>query len=259
MDLLIASAASLLLVIFVFLVLENTSHTSIIDFVWCFGVTAASVFYAIYPDAAITNLGWHLIILQLLWFARLGGMIIYRTLALEKEDGRYRRLRESWGEGYRKKLFRFYIFQGIGIVLFSLPVWSALLLQTEVTKFGIVGEALCLIGTIGALSSDWTLTRFRKRPANSGQVCKAGLWRYSRHPNFFFEWLYWLGLAFLGINGPSSLWIFVFPIMVLVFLLFITGVPTVEAQALRSRKEAYLKYQQTTSMFVPWFPKDLAE
>ncbi len=259
MDLLIASAASFLLVIFVFLLLVNTSHTSIIDFVWCFGVTCASVFYAIYPDAEITNLGWHLIFLQLLWFARLGGMIIYRTLALEKEDGRYRRLRESWGERYRRKLFRFYIFQGFGIVLFSLPVWSALLLQTEITKFGIVGETLCLIGTIGAFASDWTLTKFRKTPGNSGQVCKVGLWRYSRHPNFFFEWLYWLGLAFLGINGANSLWIFVFPVMVLIFLLFITGVPTVEAQALRSRKEAYRKYQQATSMFVPWFPKNLAE
>ena len=63
----------------------------------------------------------------------------------------------------------------------------------------------------------------------------------------------------MGINGLSSLWIFVFPVMVLVFLLFITGVPTVEAQALRSRKEAYLEYQQTTSTFVPWFPKNLAE
>ena len=110
MDLLIATAASFLLVIVVFLLLENTSHTSIIDFVWCFGVTGASVFYAIYPDTEITSLGWHLIVLQLLWFARLGGMIIYRTLALEKEDGRYRRLRESWGERYRQKLFRFYIF-----------------------------------------------------------------------------------------------------------------------------------------------------
>ena len=259
MDLLIATAASFLLVIVVFLLLENTSHTSIIDFVWCFGVTGASVFYAIYPDAEITNLGWHLIALQLLWFTRLGGMIIYRTLALEKEDGRYRRLRESWGDRYRQKLFRFYMFQGFGIILFSLPVWSALALQTEITKFGIVGETLCLIGTIGAFAADWTLTKFRKASGNSGQVCKAGLWRYSRHPNFFFEWLYWLGLAFLGVNGVNSLWVFVFPVMVLIFLLFITGVPTVEAQALRSRKEAYRKYQQTTSVFVPWFPKNIAE
>ena len=259
MDLLIAAGVSFLLVIVVFLLLENTSHTSIIDFVWCFGVTVASVFYAIYPDAEITNLGWHLIAFQLLWFTRLGGMIIYRTLVLEKEDGRYRRLRESWGDRYRQKLFRFYIFQGVGIILFSLPVWSALSLQTEITKFGIVGETLCLIGTIGAFASDWTLTKFRKASDNSGQVCKAGLWRYSRHPNFFFEWLYWLGLAFLGVNGVDSLWVFVFPVMVLIFLLFITGVPTVEAQALRSRKEAYRKYQQTTSVFVPWFPKNLTE
>lgn len=257
--LLIATAASFLLVIIVFLGLVNTSHTSVIDFVWCLGVTVASIFYAIYQEPAITELGWHIILLKLLWFARLGGMILFRTCVLEKEDGRYLRLKKSWGDQYRQKLFKFYLFQGIGIVLFSLPVWSALQLQTEITNAGVFGEILCVTGTIGAFAADWTLTLFRKDKTNTGQVCHAGLWRYSRHPNFFFEWLYWLGLAFLGFNGLSSLWVFVFPVMVLIFLLFITGVPTVEAQALRSRKEAYRKYQQTTSVFVPWFPRKIAE
>ena len=259
MDLLIVTTASFLLVILAFIVLVKTSHTSIIDFVWCLGVTAAGIFYAIYPEGEITSLGWHIIALHLVWFSRLGGMILYRTFMLGEEDGRYRRLRESWGEQYRQRLFRFYLFQGFGIILFSLPAWSALQFQTQLSAFGIFGEALCLAGTIGAFVSDWTLTLFRNAQENAGLVCKTGLWRYSRHPNFFFEWLYWVGLAFLGFNGLHSIWVFAFPVMVLIFLLFITGVPTVEAQALRSRQQAYRKYQQTTSVFIPWFPKTLPE
>lgn len=259
MDLLIVTTASFLLVVLAFVVLVNTSHTSIIDFVWCLGVTAAGIFYAIYPEGEITSRGWHIIVLHLLWFSRLGGMILYRTLVLEKEDGRYRRLRDSWGDKYRQRLFRFYLFQGVGITLFSLPAWSALQFQTQLSAFGIFGGALCLVGTIGAFASDWTLTAFRNAQKNAGQVCRTGLWRYSRHPNFFFEWLYWLGLAVLGFDGLHSIWIFVFPVMVLIFLLFITGVPTVEAQALRSREQAYREYQQTTSVFIPWFPKTLPE
>tara|TARA_B100000945_G_scaffold57109_1_gene42113 strand:+ start:269 stop:1060 length:792 start_codon:yes stop_codon:yes gene_type:complete len=259
MDLLIVTTASFLLVVLAFVVLVNTSHTSIIDFVWCLGVTAAGIFYAIYPEGEITSRGWHIIVLHLLWFSRLGGMILYRTLVLEKEDGRYRRLRDSWGDKYRQRLFRFYLFQGVGITLFSLPAWSALQFQTQLSAFGIFGGALCLVGTIGAFASDWTLTAFRNAQENAGQVCRTGLWRYSRHPNFFFEWLYWLGLAVLGFDGLHSIWIFVFPVMVLIFLLFITGVPTVEAQALRSREQAYREYQQTTSVFIPWFPKTLPE
>ena len=259
MDLIIVSGISFVVVFAAFLILVNTSHTSIIDFVWCFGVTASSIFYVIYLEGQITTFGWHIIVLQLLWFARLGGMILFRTLALDEEDGRYRRLAERWGEHYRRNLFKFYLFQWGGIILFSLPVWSALILQTKITPLGIFGESLALVGTIGAFVSDWTLTKFRQDNNNVRQVCVSGPWRYSRHPNFFFEWLYWLGLAFMGVNGVASLWIFVFPVMVLVFLLFITGVPTVEAQALRSRGDAYRKYQQSTSVFIPWFPKKFIE
>ena len=96
MDLIIVSGISFVVVFAAFLILVNTSHTSIIDFVWCFGVTASSIFYVIYLEGQITTFGWHIIVLQLLWFARLGGMILFRTLALDEEDGRYRRLAERW-------------------------------------------------------------------------------------------------------------------------------------------------------------------
>ena len=255
MDLLIVLIASLFLVTISYAVLVNTSHTSMIDLIWCFGVTLASIFYSTFAAGEITPMGWHVIVLHILWFLRLGGIIVYRTFGLPAEAGWYLRLRETWGKHYRIKLFQFYIFQGVGICLFSLPAWSISHLETKLSPTRLLAVALCLIGITGSFLADWTLTNFRRRSENGKTVCTQGLWRYSRHPNFFFEWMFWLGLAFVGINGVASLWIFIFPAMTLVFLLFITGVPTVEAQAIRSRGDAYRAYQRSTSMFIPWFPK----
>ncbi|HEX3730690.1 MAG TPA: DUF1295 domain-containing protein [Opitutaceae bacterium] len=103
--------------------------------------------------------------------------------------------------------------------------------------------------------ADSQLSAFKADPAHRGQVCRAGLWRFSRHPNYFFEWTVWVGYFVLACGSPGG-WIGVIsPAAMLWLLLRVTGIPMAEQQSLRSKGEAYRQYQRTTSAFVPWFPR----
>ena len=103
--------------------------------------------------------------------------------------------------------------------------------------------------------ADAQLHRFKQDPANKGKTCQVGLWHYSRHPNFFFEWLIWVSYALYAMGSPSGAWGWLSPALMLYFVTKVTGIPATEAQALRSRGDEYRKYQQTTSAFFPWPPK----
>ena len=91
--------------------------------------------------------------------------------------------------------------------------------------------------------------------SNKGHTCQVGLWRYSRHPNYFFEWLIWMAFALFALASRGGYWGLISPALILYFVSRVTGIPATEAQAIRSRGEEYRRYQQTTSAFVPWFPK----
>jgi len=103
--------------------------------------------------------------------------------------------------------------------------------------------------------ADQQLARFRADPSNKGQVCDVGLWHYSRHPNYFFEWLHWFSYPLIAFGTPLSWIAWLGPVVMLIFLYRITGIPYTEKQALKSRGDAYRRYQETTSPFVPWKKK----
>jgi steroid 5-alpha reductase family enzyme len=111
---------------------------------------------------------------------------------------------------------------------------------------------LWLIAVAGEAVADAQLAAFRADASNKGKTCRAGLWRYSRHPNYFFEWTHWLAYA---VMLPEDWRVWVSPALMLYFLLRVSGIPATEAQALRSRGEDYRRYQRETSMFVPWPPQ----
>ena len=116
------------------------------------------------------------------------------------------------------------------------------------------GALLWLVAIAGEALADMQLARFRRDPARAGQGCRQGLWRYSRHPNYFFEWLHWWAYVLLGLGSPWW-WVTVAGVVVMyVFLTRVTGIPYTEQQALRTRGEAYRRYQETTSVFFPLIP-----
>ena len=115
--------------------------------------------------------------------------------------------------------------------------------------------ALWFVAVAGEALADAQLAAFKRNPANRGGVCAVGLWRYSRHPNYFFECLIWVSYALFAFGSPGGWLALIGPAAILYLLLRVTGIPLTEEQSLRSRGEAYRRYQETTSAFLPWFPK----
>ena len=119
-----------------------------------------------------------------------------------------------------------------------------------------VGLGVWCVAVCGEGLADWQLARFRRRPDSKGRTCREGLWRYSRHPNYFFEWIHWFAYVFLALGSPYVWVALCGPVVMLLFLFKLTGIPYTEKRALASRGEDYRRYQQTTSAFFPWPPKE---
>jgi steroid 5-alpha reductase family enzyme len=117
------------------------------------------------------------------------------------------------------------------------------------------GIAVWAAGTVGETVADRQLSAFRRDPANKAKVMDRGLWRTSRHPNYFFQIVTWVGFALIATAAPWGWLGWLSPILITLSILFVTGIPPTEAQALRSRGEAYRDYQRRTSPLVPWFPR----
>ena len=238
----------------VWAVQRRQGNAGIVDVAWTFAVGSAGVAFALLGEGAWER---RLIVGAIagLWSLRLGSHILHRVLH-EPEDGRYQELKAALGDRAQRGLFRFYQYQAFGVALFSLPMLMASANTAALSWIDALGLAVALVSWGGEAIADGQLRRFRMDPANRGQVCERGLWRYSRHPNYFFEWLHWWAYVLLS---WGSLWLVAFaligPLAMYYFIVWVTGIPPTERQALRSRGEAYRRYQARTSPFIPWPPK----
>lgn len=235
---------------------KKTRDAGIVDAGWAFSLFFSAVFiYYVSPGEPTRKLFF--LLLALIWSGRLGLYILMdRVLGgQKKEDGRYRYMREVFGANVNRVFFWFFQAQAIFVVIFSLPMLAVAFNSKPLGFSDIFGFSFGLVCVFGEFLADKQLSNFRSNPNNAGKTCRAGLWRYSRHPNYFFEWLLWFGYLFLSIGSPLILLAILGPIQVLFFLWKITGIPYTEKQALRSRED-YKIYQETTSMFFPWFPKE---
>ncbi|RNL54278.1 DUF1295 domain-containing protein [Pedobacter jejuensis] len=189
---------------------------------------------------------------------RLGLHLWQRVIGhLEEEEGRYQQLRKEWGDKVERNFFFFFQFQAISNVLLTIPIF--IITANPSTKISIleyVGLAIWAIAFIGEMVADQQLAAFKKEPKNKGKVCDTGLWYYSRHPNYFFEWLTWMAYFIFALASPWGILAIISPSIILYLLTRVTGVPNNEEQNLRSKPEAYKKYQQTTSSFFLWGKKD---
>lgn len=194
-----------------------------------------------------------------LWSARLTLHLARRVLA-EPEDPRYGEMRARWGGNLGLKFFVLFMGQGLLDVLLALPFLFAAADVTErIHVITWIGAAVALGGMLGEGIADAQLRAFKRDPANKGRVCRVGLWDWSRHPNYFFDWLVWCGFALLGIASPWG-WTGLFgPALMLYFLTRVTGIAATEAHAVKSRGEEYRRYQAEVSAFVPRPPRGRSE
>ncbi len=233
---------------------ESTQDASTVDVAWVCGVGGAAMLYAAFGS------GWmpRRVLVALTfgaWSARLAIFLFRDRLSGRGEDPRYRELRAQWGQNHSRRFFWFFQMQALAAVFFSTPALLASAHSDPAfNALELVGLAIWAIGLIGEATADWQLAAF-KRTAPRGVTCTHGLWRYSRHPNYFFEWTIWIGYAAMASSSPWGLIAWACPALMLYLLFRVTGIPMTEAQALRSRGDSYRRYQQTTSVFIPWPPR----
>jgi steroid 5-alpha reductase family enzyme len=187
------------------------------------------------------------------WGARLAVYLLYDRVIGKAEDRRYSEIRRAHGGRADRWFFWFFHVHAAAAVFFSLPALVTVVNpDPEFSPLEYAAAALWAIAFAGESTADRQLLHFKMEPANSGRTCQVGLWRYSRHPNYFFEWLMWIACALFAAASPWGWLTVACPVVMLYLLLRVTGIPPNEAQALRTRGEEYREYQRTTSAFVPW-------
>lgn len=235
---------------------RRLDNYGIVDVAWSYAFGALAAFYT------LAGSGWPvrravIAALAILWSARLGTHLFVRVAGHHPvEDGRYLQLRRDWAANFGPRMFRFFQIQAGSVVLLGVPFLLASLNPTPALHpLEIAGALVWLVALGGEALADAQLAAFKRRAENRGRVCNVGLWRYSRHPNYFFEWLVWVAFFVFALASPWGWLALIGPVSILYLLLRVTGIPLTEQQSLRSRGDAYRRYQQTTSAFVPWFPK----
>lgn len=229
----------------------RTKDASLVDAGWALGLGVMGVWIAAGSDGLPVR---RLLAgaMALLWSLRLASHLYYDRVRGKPEDGRYAALRASWGADANRNFFLFFQAQALLVLVLSGSYCAAAARAEPLDGLDALGVLLFAASLCGETWADRQLAAFRADPANRGRVCRAGPWGWSRHPNYFFEWLIWLSFAALA-AGAWSAWLS--PALMLFFLLRVTGIPATEAQALKSRGEAYRLYQREVSMFVPLPPR----
>ena len=240
----------------VLLLARVLNNAGIVDIFWSYGfIPVAAVCAALAQGNVARN--FILVLMVTIWAARLGTYLLIRVAKHHpEEDGRYATLRQQFPKRTWLMFFGFFEAQGVLIALLSVPFVLVFINGAPgLGLFEYAGIALWLAGMLGESAADAQLDRFRKNPANKGKTCRVGLWNYSRHPNYFCEWLVWVGYFVYALGSPGG-WMAVYaPALMYLFLTRITGIKATEEHAVRSRGEDYRQYQRTTNAFFPWFPR----
>lgn len=251
-----AQSIALPLFIIAYFFARRWNFYSLVDSVWpyCFSICAL---VGVYLNRGQSIEFVVLAVVIAIWGLRLGTHILTRLLKhFPHEDRRYVELKENNAKNLKLFFFGFFMFQSLTVGFLIMPLSVAAQANSIApTKFFWIGLLLWFVGIFGEWASDEQLKKFIHNPANKGQVCRVGFWRYSRHPNYFFEWLMWVSYALMvtGLNGWY--WAWLSPLIMYILLTRVTGIPYAEKMSLRSKGDLFREYQRTTSAFFPWFKK----
>lgn len=229
-------------------------NVNIIDFGWGISFIIAAIVDFSLGEGFL----WRKVLvlaLVIFWATRLLVHLIQRYDS-QRDDPRYASVLQSslFMGPLEMRVLSLFLIQGLVATVLTLPF--ALMSDNSLPFFcpvEVLGLLIWVIGLIGETAADRQLTLFKQDPANADKVLEQGLWRYSRHPNYFFEWIIWIGFALMALSSPLG-WLGLLSPVIMLFLLFkISGIPLTEAHALETKGEAYAEYQRKTSPFFPWF------
>jgi steroid 5-alpha reductase family enzyme len=245
---------TLLLMTILWLVSLRLENSSIVDIFWGTGFVIANwVYFALSPEGFFPR---KLLIgaLVTLWGLRLSIHILIRNWG-KPEDFRYQKWRKEAGKQWRvQSFFRVFLLQGLLLWIISIPLLAAQRsgLPPYLTGLDVLGSILWLVGFFFEAVGDLQLVRFKANPANKGKVLDSGVWRFTRHPNYFGDSAQWWGYFLIAVSA-AGWWTVFSPILMTLFLLKVSGVALLE-KTLETRP-GYAEYIQKTSSFIPWFPR----
>ena len=254
--LMLGAIVALALFTFTWLLSLKLNNFSFVDITWSYSLAVIGPIYAFVADGFLPR---RMIAasMAILWSLRLGSYLLLRIKKHHPhEDARYTVLREKWKGRLTRNFFWFFQAQGLLILMLSAPVLLACLNPSmQWSNIELVGIIVWIAGLTGETIADAQMNAYKRDPANKSKVCQCGLWRFSRHPNYFFESVVWIGFWLFACGSPWG-WVTIYaPALILYFLLRVTGIPLTEACAVKSKGDAYRDYQRTTSAFFPWFSK----
>ncbi|MEW6468351.1 MAG: DUF1295 domain-containing protein [Bacteroidota bacterium] len=253
---LVSFACCSLIMILVWIWAWRIRNAGVVDIFWAFNFTVIAAVIWLMAD------GYELrktlvCALAGLWSLRLGIYLLVRVGShLKEEEGRYRQLRQEWGPHPDRAFFFFFQAQALSNIFLSIPFFIIALNPDPVLHLPEkIGAGMWLLSIIGEGAADMQLKLFKNDPANKGKVCQKGLWYYSRHPNYFFQFMIWVSVFIFALSSDYGWISIVCPLTIFYLIWKVTGIPMTEEQSLRTKGDAFREYQRTTSVFVPWFKK----
>lgn len=239
-------------------VVLKTGKSGWADTFWTASVGVCGCAAALVPVGGEGHTGRSLIVAALVafWSLRLASHIARRTLSGE-DDPRYAHLRKQWGDRYRSQLFVFLQIQAAAAFVLVVALIAAANNPAPLGWGDALGIIVAGVAILGEGLSDAQLAAFKTQAGNRGKVCDRGLWSLSRHPNYFFEWLYWLAYSPIGLSFDNYGWGWISilaPVLMYWLLVHVSGVPLLEAHMLRTRGAAFQTYQHRVRTFWP-FPR----
>jgi steroid 5-alpha reductase family enzyme len=241
---------------------KRVGNAGWVDVFWTFGLGLAGLGTALTPIPGNDGLTCRQILIAVMvaiWALRLGLHLAVRV-AHHAEDVRYAGFRKDWGAGFQRRLFWFLQIQALAAILLAISILLAVRNPAPDIRIMDWAGALILVIAIGGEGiADAQLARFKAVPGNQGKVCDIGLWGWSRHPNYFFEWLVWIAFAVMAVDLTGDyLWgwfAISAPAFIYWLLVYVSGVPPLETLMLKSRGAAFVAYRSTTSAFFPLPPR----
>ena len=255
MDFLIASSVILFLMVILWLVSIPLKNVSIVDAFWGMGFVVVNLTYFLLEPLSYTRT---LVVLALvsIWGIRLSAYLLKRNYGKE-EDFRYQEFRRHYGINryWWVSFFQVFILQGSLIMIVSLPLFGIYgeTTSNELNSIDYIALLCWCIGFLFESVGDYQLTKFKKNPANKGAILNTGLWRYTRHPNYFGDATVWFSFGLFS-AASGGYWHFIGALVMIYLIINISGVAMLE-KSLKKTKPGYRAYVESTNAFIPWFPK----
>ena len=255
MNFLIALSVIVFLMVILWLISIPLKNVSIVDAFWGMGFVVVNATYFILEPHSYTRT---IVVLALvsIWGIRLSAYLFKRNYGKE-EDFRYQEFRRHYGVNryWWVSFFQVFILQGSLIMIVSLPLFGIYgeTANNELNSIDYIALLCWCIGFLFESVGDYQLTKFKKNPANKGAILKTGLWRYTRHPNYFGDATVWFSFGLFSV-ASGGYWHFIGALVMIYLIIKISGVAMLE-KSLKKTKPGYKEYVESTNTFIPWFPK----